>query len=118
MSRTKTKVAKYTVSVNAVQDEALKKLMSDDMQENVSTYFGMMIAEITRCRAGNQRRAVGRPKKSEAEGEEEKWYPCPYDENAPPYTMDDLKAYYEFRGMPVPPQPPPYTKEQLKKWDM
>lgn len=117
MARKKLKHKQYVVSVTETQNEALERLMKEDMQENVSQYFGMMIAEVVKGREGRRRGAVGRPKKSEGD-EEEKWYPCPYDENAPPYTMDDLKAYYEFRNMPVPVQPPPYTKEQLKKWDM
>ena len=119
MGRKKLKVAQYVVSTNEQQEEALRKLMKEDMQENVSQYFGMMIAEIVKGREGKRRGAVGRPRKSESEEDAETlWYPCPYDETAPPYTMDDLKAYYEFRNMPVPPQPPPYTREQLKKWDM
>jgi hypothetical protein len=124
MTRKKTKVAKYIVSLNEAQNEALKKLMADDLQENVNHYFGMMISEVVKGRESRRRGAVGRPRKVEGESEDEeeggekKWYPCPYDENAPPYTMDDLKAYYEFRGMPVPPQGPPLTKGQLRKWDM
>ena len=117
MARKKTKVAKYVVTLNEAQEEALRKLMSEDLQDNVNRYFGIMIAEVVKGREGRKRGAVGRPKKEEGD-EEEKWYPCPYDENAPPYTMDDLKAYYEFRGMPVPQQPAPYTKSQLAKWDM
>lgn len=119
MTRTKSRVAKYVVSTNQQQDEALKKLMEEDMQDNVSAYFGMMIAEITNSRQGKRRGAVGRPRKSETGEEEEvKWYLAPYDPKAPPYTMDDLKAYYEFRGVEVPTLPPPLTKEELKQWGM
>lgn len=122
MTRKKTKVAKYVVSLNEAQETALRKLMADDLQDNVNNYFGMMIAEVVKGRESRRRGAVGRPRKGEGESEEDggetKWYPCPYDETAPPYTMDDLKAYYEFRKMPVPPQGPPLTREQLKKWDM
>lgn len=119
MTRQKIRVKQFVVAVSKTQLEALQKMMTEDMQESVSQYFGMMIAEITNSRAGRKRGAVGRPRKSETgEGEEVKWFPCPYDETAPPYTMDDLVAYYTFRNEKVPAQPPAYSKEQLKKWDM
>ena len=120
MPRKKTVVNRYTVTTNEVQEEALKKLMKDDMQDSVSQYFGMMIAEISKNREGKQRRAVGRPKKNDTEDaiKEKEWYLAPYDPKAPPYTFEDLKAYYEFRNQEMPVLPPPLTKEELKQWDM
>lgn len=67
MGNKKRIVNRYQVSTNEAQEKALKKLMADDMQENVSQYFGMMIAEITRNRINNQRRPVGRPRKGESD---------------------------------------------------
>lgn len=117
MTRKKLVVKKYNVSVNQQQQEALEKLMVEDMQYNVSSYFGMMIAEVVKGREGRKRGAVGRPKKEESDTKLA-WYPCPYDETAPPYTMDDLEGYYTYRSEPVPVQPPAYSREQLKKWGM
>jgi hypothetical protein len=86
------------------------------MQTNVSSYFGFLIAEVSKMREGaKSKRPVGRPKKEE---EEELWYPAPYDANAPPYRMQDLEAYYGSRKEEVPPQPAPFTKEELKRWEM
>jgi hypothetical protein len=110
-------IKKYNVALNEQQLEALQRMMKEDMQTNVSQYFGFLIAEVSKSREGfRNKRAVGRPKK---EGEKEvEWFPAPYDKNAPPYTMDDLTAYYTFRSESVPEGLVPLTKEELKKWDM
>ena len=116
MTIKKTKVKQFNVSVNAEQLEALEKMMKEDMQTNISQYFGLLISEVWKMREGGKnKRPVGRPKKEE---EEVLWYPAPYDKNSPPYTMDDLTAYYTFRSENVPEGLVPLTKEELKKWDM
>ncbi len=57
--------------LNPMQEQALKKLMTEDMQTNVSAYFASMIVEITKRRAEETKRPVGRPKKDDEEDDEE-----------------------------------------------
>jgi hypothetical protein len=116
MGRTKTQVLKFLVSINDAQAEALQTLMEEDMQENRSQYIGMLITEVYKNRRKvEEKRPVGRPKK---EKEEVEWYLAPYDPEAPPYTMEDLQAYYSFRKQEVPKNLKPLTKEELKKWEL
>jgi hypothetical protein len=116
MARKKVSVKKFMVSVNEMQSIALDNLMQEDMQDNVSQYIGFLIAEVSKQReSGRSKRSVGRPKN---EKEEEVYYPAPYNKDAPPYTHDDLEAYYTARKEKVPAGLIPLTKEELKKWDM
>ena len=87
------------------------------MQENMSQYFGMMIAELTKWREEGKTRRVGRPKK---EDQEVVYYPSPDTKhgNRYPYTKDELEAYYMFHKEPMPPLPEPLTKEELLKWEL
>lgn len=50
MARPKTKTARYSFSLTAHQDEALKKLMKDDLTDNVGDYIGRLIADAYRAR--------------------------------------------------------------------
>lgn len=60
---------RLTVTFNAAQHEALKKIMKDDLQTNVSGYFAYLLAQELKARA---RPKAGRPRKGdEAEAEQE-----------------------------------------------
>ena len=104
---------KVTASFSQDQFNDLQALMKEDGQTNLTFYLAYLISQEKKTR---NKRPVGRPRKEESGTVEELWYPAPYDANAPPYTMDDLTAYYTYRGEAVPPQPAPFTKEQLEKW--
>lgn len=117
---TKQKLRRYWVSANEQQVEALEKLMAEDMQTNVSAYFGFLIAEVTKMRGERkEKKPVGRPKKGE---EEVVYYPSPDVKfgNRAPYTKEAWEAYWDIheKWEPRPELPPPLTKEELKAWDM
>jgi len=99
MPRPKLRVRQYQVAVNKEQQEALEKLMQEDLQTNVSQYFGMMIAEVTQWREDYKTKRAGRPKKEEEN--QVVWYKAP-DGSRTAYTIEDLENYYAFRNLPMP----------------
>lgn len=103
------------LSLQQQQFELLEKLMADVHATSRSAFIVDLLSKEEQARLRPNR--VGRPKK-DGQKEEVLWYPAPYDPKAPPYTMDDLEAYYTFRNLPVPQQGAPLTKAELKRWDM
>jgi hypothetical protein len=94
-----------------MKQEALNKLMKEDMEANVSAYIGRMITQEVLRR--DNKKPVGRPKK---EDEKEEYYPCPYNPDSFPYTKSELIGYYQFRQEEVPEGVKPLTKKELEKW--
>ena len=105
---------KVTMSLTEEQFKDLDELMKEDKQDNF-TFYGVFLIQQEKKRRENERSKVGRgrPKKEGEEDKEVLYYPAPYDPEAPPYTMDDLEAYYSFSNQKVPEQPRPFTKEDL-----
>jgi hypothetical protein len=72
MAKQKHKVARYQIALNEPQNEILKKMMDEDLQTDVSAYFGMILANEWKQReAEKAKRPVGRPRKEDEENEEE-----------------------------------------------
>lgn len=107
MPRIKHLTNRYLVSLNKIQNEALLKLMVEDMQTNVSAYFGQLIVEVTKTRQLVKDKTKGRPRNEKPEEEEEpEIYPHPFQnpEMSPvmKLTKTDWEGTFTFRNMPVP----------------
>ncbi len=109
---------KIVVVLNEKKEEALKEMMDDDLETNVSGYVGNLIVQEHKRRTANSepgKRPVGRPKKEKDE-EDTNLYPAPY-KGGGAYTAVDWKAWYEFRGVTAPPLPEPLTPEEIEKFN-
>lgn len=72
MAKQKHKVARYQIALNEPQNDKLIKMMDEDLQTDVSAYFGMILANEWKQReAEKARRPVGRPRKEDDEENEE-----------------------------------------------
>lgn len=68
MARNKTKVVRYSVSLNEAENSILQALMYEDAKQDVSGYFGFLLSEVYKQRQEGKKRPVGRPKADTAGG--------------------------------------------------
>jgi len=89
MAKQRHKVARYSVSVNAPQQDILEKLMKEDSQTDVSAYFGFLIVQENKRREEEKnKRGPGRPRKEEDGGIDS--------EPEPDYSDDLPKKHFYF----------------------
>lgn len=109
---------KVVASLNPDQYRVLRGLMEEDHQDNYTFYIAYLaIQERKRRDEDKGKRKPGRPVVGSTE--EIVYYPSPDKHVSFPYTLDELRGYYEMRKEPLPdPLPAPLTKEELKKYDL
>lgn len=74
MAKQKHKVARYQIALNEPQNDKLIKMMEEDLQTDVSSYFGILLANEWKQReAEKAKRPVGRPRKEDEEEEDEEF---------------------------------------------
>ncbi len=85
---------KFLVTLNDEQDNALEKLMSEDLATNRTAYLAMLIgAEAKRREEVRNKRPVGRPRKEDARASEDEY------ESEPDYSQDKPKNILHFGRM-------------------
>lgn len=94
--RQKHRTARYVISLNELQQDALEKTMKKYLQTNVSEFFGMLLTE---------KYLSEQPKKKtdmqKADDENLSIYPHPTVPNIM-LNRSELEAFYQLRGQKVP----------------
>ncbi len=102
MARQSHKVKRHTFSLNHYEEAMLDTLMREDGKTEVSSYIGTLLTEITRRRAEEKPKAIGRPRKDKDVEEDEPRTipnPNPMDAKARPFlTPSEYEGYLQLRG--------------------